>query len=1094
MGQDDTDSTGPRPEVPRPDPERRLHPPRPPRRRRPFPWRVLGSVLVLPVLALLVLPLFLIGQEIAAPSWVARSLEAQAEGALGGGRLRFGSIDLSLGPDLHPSVRLTDARLFDAEGHLVLRVPETRVGLSPRGLVLRGEALPQTLELTGAEARLERDAEGRFALAFEGGGGAGLDLTPRGLSALFERPGLEAVDEVRIEGLVMSYRDGRSGRSWTLDGGRAVLDRRAGMRISAEAAVLTGRAYPTTLALEAVAADGGLELAVSVVDAPARDLAGQIAPLAWLAALDAPLSLEIETGFAADGAPQETAARLSLRDGALAVGSAPVAIPEARAELTLDPATGHVRFDGLSVVTDRGRLSGRGATFPDAQGRLVGQFALTGIELAAGTIWEAPRRFPAAWIDLRLGLSPFRLELGQVTLDGDDGTRLSGRGDIARENGGWTVSADLRLPEVDMAGLARLWPDGVRPGVRDWTLANIPEARFTRGALALRFAPDGPPVAAWTQSFEAATIRTFGGLPPLTGAAGRITLEDGRFTVALEEGRMEAAEGGTVDAAGSVLVLPRVGAAGGPVELDLAAEGTVTAMLSLLDQPPFTLMTNAGRPVDLARGRASLEARLRWPLVRPVPPGALRWEVAGALTGVDSETLIPGRRLEATLLQLEASNELLEIAGPMRLAGVPLQASWRRPLGPGSAGQTTVTGEMALSRANLAALGVTLPEGLVGGEGRAGFTLAFPDGAPPRLAVSSDLEGIALSLPQLGWRLPEAGTGRLEVEAELGAAPQVTRLAVEAPGLAAEGRVRLQDGAFAALEIDRLRTGGWLDISGRLVSRGPGRAPEVIVSGGTLDLRAARFGGGGGGGGGDGPIEVALDRVQVTEGIGLTGFRASLTTGGGLSGRFLAALNGGTAVQGTLVPAESGTAIRLQSGDAGGAMRDARLFPGATGGTLDLTLTPVPGPGRFDGRLAMGPLRVRDVPSLAALLDAVSVVGLLQQLDGQGLAFDTVEAEFALAPDRVTIRRAAAVGPGLGISLDGYLTPSTGALDLQGVLSPFYFLNQIGSVLTRAGEGLVGISFTLQGTLAEPRVGANPLSLLTPGMFREIFRRPPPGP
>jgi len=46
--------------------------------------------------------------------------------------------------------------------------------------------------------------------------------------------------------------------------------------------------------------------------------------------------------------------------------------------------------------------------------------------------------------------------------------------------------------------------------------------------------------------------------------------------------------------------------------------------------------------------------------------------------------------------------------------------------------------------------------------------------------------------------------------------------------------------------------------------------------------------------------------------------------------------------------------------------------------------------------------------------------------------------------------------------------------------------------LTRKGEGLIGFNFTVRGDSAAPQVGVNPLSALTPGMFREIFRRPPP--
>ena len=65
-------------------------------------------------------------------------------------------------------------------------------------------------------------------------------------------------------------------------------------------------------------------------------------------------------------------------------------------------------------------------------------------------------------------------------------------------------------------------------------------------------------------------------------------------------------------------------------------------------------------------------------------------------------------------------------------------------------------------------------------------------------------------------------------------------------------------------------------------------------------------------------------------------------------------------------------------------------------------------------------------------------------------------------------------------------------LDFQGVFSPVYAINSIGSVLTRKGEGLIGINFDLWGNPDTPKVLVNPFSVLTPGMFREIFRRPPP--
>ena len=66
-----------------------------------------------------------------------------------------------------------------------------------------------------------------------------------------------------------------------------------------------------------------------------------------------------------------------------------------------------------------------------------------------------------------------------------------------------------------------------------------------------------------------------------------------------------------------------------------------------------------------------------------------------------------------------------------------------------------------LDRPGLAAMGVVLPEWLMDGQGAADLRLDLPDGVPGTLRATSDLAGIALSVPALGWQLGQAATGTL---------------------------------------------------------------------------------------------------------------------------------------------------------------------------------------------------------------------------------------------------------------------------------------------------------------------------------------------
>ena len=117
---------------------------------------------------------------------------------------------------------------------------------------------------------------------------------------------------------------------------------------------------------------------------------------------------------------------------------------------------------------------------------------------------------------------------------------------------------------------------------------------------------------------------------------------------------------------------------------------------------------------------------------------------------------------------------------------------------------------------------------------------------------------------------------------------------------------------------------------------------------------------------------------------------------------------------------------------------------------------------------------------------------MLEQLNGQGIVFADYQVRFRLTPRQVIITSGIAVGASMGVSMDGVynLVPST--LYLQRVLSPIFFLNAIARLFTRMGEGLFGFNYRITGKAADPTVRVNPLSILTPGMFRELFKRPPP--
>lgn len=247
-----------------------------------------------------------------------------------------------------------------------------------------------------------------------------------------------------------------------------------------------------------------------------------------------------------------------------------------------------------------------------------------------------------------------------------------------------------------------------------------------------------------------------------------------------------------------------------------------------------------------------------------------------------------------------------------------------------------------------------------------------------------------------------------------------------------------------------------------------------------------------GGQGAGNRIDVALDRLVVSDGITLTALRGGFTTRNGFAGDFAARVNGSAQIEGAVGPAAGGrTAIQIRSPDAGAVLASARITDRAASGDMVLNLSPL-GAQSYEGTVHVDGLRVTDAPVLASMLSAASIIGLLEQLNGEGIVFSNVDGAFRLTPDGISITSGEATGVSMGVTMTGNYFPKTGQIDMEGVVSPLYILNSIGQIFSRKGEGLFGFTYTVRGPAAQPVVTVNPLSILTPGALRDLFRRTPP--
>ncbi|AGI68433.1 hypothetical protein OAN307_c28650 [Octadecabacter antarcticus 307] len=1086
-------------------PEAESRRPVPSRRLRALWWlRALILLIGAPVLMAIIAAVLLIGREVSAPSWIVRDVEVRAAEVLAGGSLGFGAMKVTIGRDFHPRLVLVNAVLRDAEGGILARVPRIETLVSPRG-VLQGRFLAQEIRLRGAQVSLRRSNDGTVALAFDQGATAigsadgFLGLLDQ-IDKVFSQGALEALEQVRATGLIINHIDARAGRSWVIDDGRIALDLQDGGRqLRANVALLSGRSYVTNAELTYRSPRGSrtAQIGLTITDAAAADIASQSPLLSWLGVLDAPISGAVRGKLNEDGRLTSVSATLQIGAGELRPNSQtrPIPFNSARTYISYDPLAKRLTFDLIEVDSALGRVAGTARTylreFEDGWPlALLGQLQFSEISSAPDVIFDSPVHMSQANLDFRLRLDPFTLDIGQAVLV-SDAVPLRLRGQVSAGLQGWSVALDLQTDVIGTDQVIALWPTGVAALTRDWLVENVQGGDFYDSTVVFRARPDAPPSLALSMEFSDANVAIMPTLPPIEDAGGTLSIIDRRVAMTLDRGHVTAPVGGRIEMAGSTMVIPRTGVPNTPARFDLSMQGRLTAVMAILNLEPFDILRNVDLPVSFAQGRASIQAVLETPLGQGVTPDQRVWSVSAQVRNVKSDLLIPNRTITASALEVVADPESLVVRGPVQLGDVAATMTFSRALGAGSQGTARVDATVSFGPAFLDAFNINLPPEMITGAAPAQIAIDLSDPNASAFRLTSDLRGVGLSLVGFGWSKARDVAGSLTIVGQLGNAPRIDELSIAAPGLQTTGTIRLASGGgLYRAAFERVRLGGWLDAPVVLLGHGAGRPFQVQIAGGSLDLREANFDTGGGGEGA--PLDIALDRLQITDGIAIENFRGTFTSPAGLQGQFQGDVNGTTPIRGTLVPVGGRAAVRIVSDDAGGLFRAAGILRNVYGGAMEMTLIPAGAEGSYDGTLIGTTLRIRDAPALASLLDGISVVGLLAQMRGQGLLFSDVEAQFRLTPDRVIVTQSSAVGPSLGISLDGIYNQAARTMDFQGVVSPFFLINGIGAIFTRPGEGLIGFNFNLRGPVDNPTVLVNPLSALTPGMFRDIFRRSPP--
>jgi hypothetical protein len=1089
-------------------------------RRHVMPWLVLGMSILAVIVVLVTLGLS--GRSLPIPNFIVGQIEVRANRALQGqARLTVGRADLVVGAGFVPQIRFGDVTLLSPRGQRLALVSDLRTTMDMESL-MSGRVQPAKISVHGAKIAIRRQPDGGLDIAPAARNFSGVALTPAqildSIDRTFAAPTLSDLQSINVDGLSVLFDDRRAGQVWTIIDGtldlRQTKDRIridfgfgvTGQAAAALAAVNTTNApakpVPASVALSLTTDKhtSGATLGATLAGISAKDLSLQVPALAWLGAIDAPIAGQFDSGLDTEGRLGIMTARLSLGSGALrpTKDTPPVPFDSATLGLSYDPDKLAINLTDLKIKSPQLSADAAGQAWlknvkNGIPGSLVAQVQLKDLKADPRGIFSRPLSIGQGAMDFKLDLAPFKITIGQLTIV-DQGNRISANGSIGAGRDGWSVGIDMAVDTLKTNRMLELWPVSALPNTRKWLADNLTTGELYDVKGALRLDPGEKPRFALDYHFRDADIRFMRTMPLITDSSGYSSITGDIFTLVAEKGKVTAPQGGDLDISGTVMRIPDIHQIPAPAEFTLKIKSSVTAALSILDQEPFKFLTKANQPVDLAEGRADISAALKLPLKRKILNSDVDYQATAVASDVSTDKLIKSRVLAAKALTVTADRAGLKIAGDATLDGVPVSGAWTQAFGPENQGKSKVDGNVEITPAALRAFAITLPDGAVKGKGTGDIHIDLIRGAPPAYQLTSNLVGLTLAIPEVGWKKPADAGGSLLVEGSFGAPAKIDALEIKGAKLEAKGSVILKpDGSFDKAAFKQATLSDWFKGDVTLSGRGKGKAVGIDISNATADMRKANFGSSASSGGDAPPLSVSLDRLRISEDISLTNFIGQFSTKGGVKGTFVGAVNGDAPITGTVATTESGrAAFEVKSVDAGKVFAAADIYESGRGGQLDLVLRPVGDKGSYDGLLNIGNIRVVDAPELAGLLDAISVVGLINQLRGSGIVFSDVTGRFLLTPDAVEIQQGSAVGASLGVSAAGVYRSTDHSINLQGVISPIYLLNGIGQIFSRQRDGLFGFNYTLTGTRDQTKVSVNPLSILTPGMFRDLFRKDPP--
>ena len=709
----------------------------------------------------------------------------------------------------------------------------------------------------------------------------------------------------------------------------------------------------------------------------------------------------------------------------------------------------------------------------------------------------------------QLDVQKIQIALGDVPLSGSASFKIAEK----------IIDGNIRgdIAEVKHAGIVPLWPVALEDdSSKEWIIDKLSNGTFSNAYvqtdIKADLTQDAPDVSIANMmagfEFTDMDIDYRAPLKPIKGASGKGVFDYNADNIQINVSDAQLLDLAVSDA--SVLLSDVVAEGKGDAVIELKLVGPAKSVLTYVKDEPIGVETDI--KVDEVKGNAALGVKISLPTQDDVKVEDVKVDVEGTITDAYFPNVVRGLALSEGPFDLKIKDNLLRVSGKGRVSGEPAQIEYQEYLvSKGAPFSSKVKASLMATQAMREKFGIDLSVFL---SGRAFVDVdytKYTDGRGEAL-VKADIGPSKLYIDPFDYVKPAGEKGEITVKAVLkdDNLLRLEQLRGTSPNLVLEPsvlRFRSSNGEdeLSGGNIPRFVLG---DTVGSIEFEiTPAGLTKIILNGPFLDARpflnddedkkdepysAPPL-----------QISVTADKMRTDDEAIVTGAKLYMDIDGG--GKFNQLEMDARAGQGDIYlrfkPDGSGKRVfRLEADDAGATLMAFGLYDDIRGGKLKIYAEPKGG--LFDrnlfGKAEMSDFRVVRAPTLAKLMSAMSLGGMTQALNNDGLVFSKMAADFEwrYRPEGslLVLKDGRTSGNTLGLSFDGTFDNAAQTLDVKGTIIPLSGVNKmigdiplVGDILTGGTGALIAATYTMTGQSHDPKVSVNPLSVLTPGFLRRIL-------